>query len=153
MFCEQAGALIIDDSPESAPDLTAMEEVVMVLHEVSHDAQTQYTNPDHDEMRKLCYFCMDDFSWASGTAPLSPERDLACQVTSCHIIRWSTTQYSRSAVTVHIRGRHVEGAFSQARCPQVPTQAWDSSTTLLRDQNCQDSLRTLNSMLTTVLIF
>lgn len=61
-----AGALIIDDSPESAPDLTAMEEVVMVLHEVSHDAQTQYTNPDHDEMRKLCYFCMDDFSWASG---------------------------------------------------------------------------------------
>lgn len=61
-----AGALVVEDEPGADPLLDNMEEVVMVLHEVSHDSTLKYTAPNNNEMRKLCYFCQDDFSWASG---------------------------------------------------------------------------------------
>jgi FtsP/CotA-like multicopper oxidase with cupredoxin domain len=54
------GAIIVEDEhDEISESLRSMEEVVLVLHEVSH------SNRQHTE-NIICYFCMDNFMWPSG---------------------------------------------------------------------------------------
>lgn len=60
------GALIVEDDPTSLPpEIAAMKEVLMVVHEVSHSNMFHNGGPTQSK-NVVCYFCIDNFMWPAG---------------------------------------------------------------------------------------